>query len=115
MTQLAPRNTWGHSVAVPDPRTRTFPAPSRPTVSRVTTPEEGAVQVFRPLFGNDYILGCDPRRTQVVSADHQSIAGAYAPNDQIFLPVFGSKGEVHATDYFAIDDIYVLKDSLLTP
>ena len=84
------------------------------------TPDPGVhlyagCEISVDIIGNDYILGCVPRRTQVVSADHQSIAGAYAPNDQIFLPVFGSKGEVHATDYFAIDNIYVLKHSLLTP
>ena len=49
--------------------------------------------------GNDYILGCDPQRTQVFDPDHQLIAGAYSPGDKIFVPIFGSNGEVYASDF----------------
>lgn len=66
--------------------------------------------------GNEYILSCDPGRTQVFDAGHRLIAGEYqAQGDQVLDPVFGSKGEVYATDFTTTDNIYILKDSLLAP
>ncbi len=47
---------------------------------------------------------------------HELIAGAYAPRDQVFVPVFGPDGEIygHTADYSS-DTIFQLKDSLLPP
>ncbi len=65
---------------------------------------------------NEYVFGCDPVRTQVFSPDHKLIAGAYAPRDQVVVPVFGPNGAVYGHDpEFSSDNIYTLKDSLLTP
>ncbi len=66
--------------------------------------------------GNEYIFGCDPVRTQVFDPDHRLIGGAYAPRDQVVVPIFGPNGEVYGhSPEFTSDDIYVLSDSLLPP
>jgi DNA-binding beta-propeller fold protein YncE len=67
--------------------------------------------------GNEYINSCAPNRTQVFDPDHNLVGGVYGPNEAILYPVFGRNGEVYGltADRFASDNIYVLKDSLLTP
>jgi outer membrane protein assembly factor BamB len=66
--------------------------------------------------GNEYIFGCDPVRTQVFDPDHRLLGGAYAPRDQVVVPIFGPNGEVYGhSPEFSNDDIYVLSDSLLPP
>ncbi len=64
--------------------------------------------------GNDYVFSCAPVFTQVFNAAHQLIAGAYAPRDQVVVPVFGPDDAVYGHDpEFSSDNIYILKDSLL--
>ena len=64
--------------------------------------------------GNDNIFSCGPVFTQVFDPDHNLIAGAYAPRDQVVVPVFGPSGTVYGhSPEFTTDDIYVLRDSLL--
>ena len=66
--------------------------------------------------GNEYIFSCQPGRTQVFDSQHQLVGGAYsAQGQQPFLPKFGPNGAVYAIDPSADDNIYVLKDSLMTP
>ena len=65
--------------------------------------------------GNEYLLSCAPGRTQVFDPQHQLIGGTYSvKGDQVFDPIFGPNGEVYATDFTTTDNIYILKDSLLT-
>jgi DNA-binding beta-propeller fold protein YncE len=65
---------------------------------------------------NEYIFSCAPDRTQIFDSDHRLIGGVYSTRgQQVFIPKFGPSGEVYATDWFASDNIYILKDSLLKP
>ena len=69
------------------------------------------------LASNEYILSCEPGRTQAFDPKHNLVGGEYSPNDAVLYPIFGPKGEVYGltADRLVNDDIYVLKDSLMTP
>ena len=77
----------------------------------------GSCDIAVDGVGNEYLLGCAPDHLQVFDLKHQLIGGVYGPNDAVLYPVFGPTGAAYGltADRLVNDDIYVLKDSLLTP